>query len=141
MPRDPQGNRKKLGAGLDITRQRASCRMHNTYVYEYIYIHMVFYTYSCVYIRIRIRIRIRICICIFTCSPPLRHAKMHFLVPRYPQSHKATDPEIPKIQNPNPQKSKYPNIQISKNLKSKNPKIFARFRRCEKFWNFGVLDF
>ena len=73
---------------------------------------------------------------------------------------KSKDPEYkhPKIQhskNQKIQKSKNPNIQKSKNLKiqksknpknpkipkSPNPKTNARFRRCKKFWIFGLLDF
>ena len=64
-------------------------------------------------------------------TPP-RHAEMHFLVPRYPQSHRSRNPKNPKIPN-----SKTPNIQTSKNSSC----FFARFRRCEIFWVFGFLDF
>ena len=85
-------------------------------------------------------------ICI--CSPPPRHAKMHIL-PIYPSQLLGNDCENPKIQkskNLKIQKSKKPQIQKSKNpkiKKSKNQKMQknARFRRCKKFWIFGILEF
>ena len=65
---------------------------------------------------------------IYIYSPPaLRHTEMHLLVPRYPHSHRATDPEIQKIQ-----KSKKSNfLQDSVDVKS--------FGFLD-FWIFGVLD-
>ena len=58
---------------------------------------------------------------------PLRHAKIHIL-PIYPYWLLGNDCENP-------------NVQKSKNPKIKNPEIVARFRRCKKFWIFGVGDF
>ena len=80
-----------------------------------------------------------ICICTYICahSPPLRHAEMHVLVTRYPQSHGTTDPKIPKSKNPKNKKCKNPKTQTSK-----NPNFFARFCEFEeKFWILGFSDF
>ena len=76
-------------------------------------------------------------------APP-QHAEMHFLMPRYPHSHRATDSEIPKSKNLKIQKSKNPKFNpTTKVQKSKHPKIhfLARFRRCDKVLIFRFLDF
>ena len=49
---------------------------------------------------------------------------------RYPQSHRATDPDIPKIKK----------NKKNKNPKSKKTNFAASFRRCQKFGIFGFLD-
>ena len=64
-------------------------------IYTHIYIYACIYIYVYLFIFIYIHMSIYIYIDMLT---PLRHAEMHFFVPRYPQNHGATDPEFPKIQ-------------------------------------------
>ena len=68
------------------------------YIHVKTYMHLHLHTHIPFYVSIYIYIHI--------CSPPLRHAEMHFLLPRYPQNHRATDPEIPRIQKIEIQKLK-----------------------------------
>ena len=87
-------------------------------IYIYIYVDICKYIYLYIYLYART-------------STPLRHAKMHFLVPKYPQSHRATDPEIPKIQ-----KSKNPNfLQESVDVIVLDSWIFLVLD-VWNFWNF-----
>ena len=69
--------------------------------------HTHVYVYLCIYIYV------------YLLTPPHDTRKCILLVPRYPQSHRATDPEILNIQNQKNTKLH----QSSKNPKSKNPKL------------------
>ena len=85
------------------------------------YIHIYIYIYVCVLI-----------------PPTLRQAEMHFLVPRYPQSHGSRNPKNIKTQKS--KKPKHPNLQSSKFPKNK---MFLQdsvdFNNL-KFWIFRLLD-
>ena len=55
------------------------------YVRAYVFACICVYVGACVFIYIYI-------------YASLRHAEMHFLVPRYPQSHRSRNPDNPNIQ-------------------------------------------
>ena len=81
-------------------------------MYIYINIYIYIYTYIC------------------SLTHPPRHAEMHFLVPRCPQSHKVTDPKSSKI-------PKFRNL-----VKSLGFWVSAALDLWSlRFFDFSVLDF